>query len=181
MVINQIASDFGSFLSYVNVQVSYTDLQATSGAGAQTLTISGFGGVNSSNALSNVNTGNLVIPANAWLVGIRMIQTTGMTGGSISAMTASLGFLGGSATGILAASNVFNGTAGVVYMVPYYAGSGVTLATLNGITSVPAFTPTITFTPTSDNCSSATAGLVQVQFLFTNISTTVSSSSYTPV
>lgn len=175
MVVTEVASQYASFICYRKVTVNVSDLQATSGAGAKTLTLNGVGGVTTANAASAVNSGNLVIPQGAWLLAIRMKVTADVTGGALTAMTASLGFLGGSATGILAAQDVFGATVGFVY-----APAATALTTINNTTLLPAYTPTITFTPTTDTVSNATAGQIDIEILYTNISTTTSSTSYTP-
>ena len=168
MTIQEIASQFGSFATYRKVSVTYQDLQATSGAGAKTITLTGLGGAGATGAvaLSVVNSGNLVIPQGYAFLVIRMIAKTLFAGGALSALTASLGTVAGTTTTILAAQDVFGATAGTVTVV-----AATAIATLNGITSLPALTPTITFTPTGDSLSNATAGQVDVEFVYINPST----------
>ena len=104
MVVNEVASAYGSFITYRKVTVNYTDLTDAVGGQAQTLSLSGLGGTTPANQLSLVNSGIITIPAGAWLIGARMKVTALFTGGSLATLTASLGISGGSATGIIAAA-----------------------------------------------------------------------------
>ena len=166
MLVQEVASQFGSFLTYRKVTVLYSDLTTTTGGTAQTLSLGGLGGVTSGNALSNVNSGNLVIPAGYWLVGVRMKVTALFTGGSMATLTASVGTASGSGTNLIAASDVLGCTVGTVYS---QAASVITTA--NAITNLPAFTPVVVFTPTTYALSALTAGQLDIELIYTNIST----------
>ena len=167
---------YGSFITYRKVTVSYTDLLGyTTGGAVATLALTGLGGTTPANQLSAVNSGTLVVPAGAWLIGARMKVTALFTGGSLATLTASLGLSGGSATAIIGASDVLGSAVGAVY-----AQAASVLTTLNTTTLLPAYTPVVVFTPTTYALSTLTAGQLDIELIYTNISTTSSNTSYTP-
>ena len=175
MVVNEVASAYGSFITYRKVTVNYTDLTDAVGGQAQTLSLSGLGGTTPANQLSLVNSGIITIPAGAWLIGARMKVTALFTGGSLATLTASLGISGGSATGIIAASDVLGCTVGTVY-----SQAASVLTTINSTTLLPALIPQVTFTPTTYALTALTAGQLDIELIYTNISQTTSNTSYTP-
>ena len=162
MILQEVASQLGSFLTYRKVSVFYTDLAAsTTGGAALTLSLG-----NGNTYLSSVNSGNLVIPAGYWLVGVRMKLVAQFTGGSMGVLTASVGTVSGSGTNLIAATDVLGATVGTVTS---QAASVITTA--NAITSLPAFTPVVVFTPTTYALSVLTAGQLDIEFIYTNVST----------
>lgn len=176
MQVTEVASQFGNFLCYRKVSVGFADLAAsTTGGAALTLALTGLGGTTPANQLSLVNSGALVIPAGAWLIGARMKVTALFTGGGMAVLTASLGLQGGSATAIIAASDVLGSAVGFVY-----AQAASVLTTLNTTTLLPGYTPVVVFTPTTFALSALTTGQLDIELIYTNISTTVSGTSYTP-
>lgn len=162
MYVTEVASQFGSFINYRKVSIFYTDLAAFTTAGAKTLTLSGVGGVTSANALSLVNSGNFIIPQGAMILAARLRVVTPFTGGSLSAVTAAFG-KSAATTALLTASDIFGAAADTLYATATYN-------TVNALSNA-AWTVIATLTPTGDTLSAATAGQMDFEILFTDVST----------
>lgn len=172
MVTQDLASNLGSFVKYLKVQIFYTDLQATSGSGAKTITLTGLGGTGASGfqALSVVNSGNVIIPQAGIILFVRSLLVTPFAGGSLSALTVSFGKTS-SNTFLQSAQDVFGASAGQMY-----ATAAPNTVNVGGNAAI---TLNATFTPTGDNCSAATAGEVDLEIVYLNVSTPVAS-TYNP-
>lgn len=153
-----LAGNLGGDLACISVQFTYLDLQQlTSGSGAKTLN------------LFNILTGPpyntskpLTFPQGSMPVFVRVKHSVAFAGGSLSGMTVSVGKTTGAATTqYTTAFNIFQAVADTTLQE--------TANPTNGQLS--AVTPTVTFTPTGDNCSAATAGVVNIDFLYYNMTT----------
>lgn len=143
MIKQNIVNQFGYGLVAIRVLADYTDLQATSGSGAKL--------INVTDAAGNV----VQVPVNAKIISVNAQTITPFSGGSLSAMTVSLG-KSGSVTYFTATYDVFA------------AVSDTNLQETPGLFKhgqKTALTLTLNFTPTGDNCSAATAGQVAYDIL----------------
>lgn len=155
MQITDLAINHGGQVSLRKFTITYLDLQATSGAGAKALTL-----VETSSPGPSGSPVVFAFPKESIVLGVQVHHTVAFSGGSLSAMTVSLG-KSGSATLFTAAQDIFQAV----------ADTTVQETALFKLGQITALTPAATFTPTGDSCSSATAGSVDIKVAFLNVTT----------
>jgi hypothetical protein len=140
----------GGRLRYVDFTITYKDLQATSGAGAQSI-----------NLTDADNSGvKWVMGQSSKILGVEVKHDTSFSGGSLSAMTVSLG-VSGAVTRYTAAFDVFQAVADTALQE-----TAMFKSVQRSAQQLEA-----TFTPTGDVCSNATAGQVQIRICMLDVST----------
>ncbi len=147
MQYSEVALNLGGAIKVIKFTLTYGDLQATSGAGAKTISLLGPGGT------------TLTFRKGSVVLGVIINPTVAFAGGSLSAMTMSIGLAGGSATAFVSAQTVA--------ALTYFRSGALFVA---GATHVD-FGLTAVFTPSSDTCSAATAGTVDIYVFVAPVST----------
>lgn len=145
MLVTQIASSLGMGTVQYRVSIYASDLNALpNSAGAKTFNLVNVGG----NA-----TNPLVCPQGGKILGVQQHLVTSFSGGTLSAVTLSIGKSGGSATFLTAAFDIFqaSGDTAVQESAGLFKSGQNSQWTLNA-----------TVTPTGDNAANATAGQVDV-------------------
>jgi hypothetical protein len=141
----------GGKLRYVGFTVTYVDLQGTSGSGAKLINLSD----------GDNNAKLFLLGAGSKILGVEAKHSVAFAGGSLSAMTVSLG-ISGSATRYTAAFDCFQAVSDTALQeTALFKSVGRAAQQL-----------ALTFTPTGDNCSAATAGAVEIRILIADVTTT---------
>lgn len=151
MQVRNVAAGLGAGPALRRFEITYLDLQTTSGAGAKTF-----------NLFQNP-TDTVSFPANSMLLGVRKKHSVAFTGGSLSAMTVSVG-KSGSATFFTSAFDVFQAV----------AATTVQETALFKMGQVTALAIIATFTPTGDTCLNCTAGAMIIDIFALPVSTPLS-------
>lgn len=152
MTKQDLAAQYGAGIRTVRFTITYKDLQLTSGSGAKSITI----------ADQNNPTNSFTLPAGSKIMGVVVKQSVAFSGGSLSAMTVSLG-VSGATTRFTSAYDIFAAVADTTLQetAMFKSGQGSTISALLA-----------TFTPTGDTCASCTAGSVDITITyFENTST----------
>lgn len=156
MQVERVALQNGGILSYIRWTITYLDLQATSGAGAKGINL-----VEVSTPGPSGLPANWSLPAGAKIIGSFVKHSVAFSGGSLSAMTVSVGKTG-NATFFTAAQDIFQAVADTTVQENSMFKSG----------QMTALTPIVaTFTPTSDVCSNCSAGSVDIFLAVLEVST----------
>lgn len=140
MVLIYPAINYGAGPKLYSFRVGFADLQATSGAGAKTI------------PLTDASGNTIMFPQGSKFLGVNVKPVVAFAGPAISAMTASVGKAGGTATFFTAAYDVFAAVSDTNLQETALFKSGQTSA----------FSANITFTPTGAANSVCTAGDVAV-------------------
>lgn len=143
MQTSDIALNLGGGATYRKFTFTFADLQTTSGSGAKALSLAQS------------------IPSHGKVLGVYVKPTVAFAGGSLSAMTISIGKTGGSATLLTSAFDIFAAVSDTALQETALFKSAQDLA-------VPL---SATFTPTGDTCANCTAGSVDVYIFFLNVTT----------
>ena len=145
-----LATSLGGRVRFVRFIISYKDLQLTSGSGAKEI------------ALTDADNPTLTfqIPAYGKILGVGLKTTVAFTGGSLSAMTMSLG-VHGALTRFTSAYDVFQAVGDTVLQETSLFKLGQASATALAVS----------FTPTGDTCANCTAGSLFLDILFLDVST----------
>lgn len=153
MTKQDLALNYGGRVRAVRFTVGFADLQATSGSGAKAVT------------LADSDNPSLVftLPNYSKVCGVSVKTTTAFAGGSLSALTVSLG-ISGSATRFTAAYDIFQAVADTTIQETAMWKLGQASAIAGGLI--------LTFTPTGDSCSAATAGAMFVDVFFVEMTST---------
>ena len=149
MVKQGLATNLGSYVKGKSYQISFSDLQGTSGSGAKSFT------------LDTLGQGSLVLY-------VRVKHLTSFAGGNLTAMKVRVGKSGGTTNFFTNDFDVFQAPADGTLLEVSDPPAG----------QLSAMTLTATFTPTGDNCSAATAGLVAIDIFSLNITTPTAVSLY---
>lgn len=136
--ITTVPNNLSTAMPMKTISISYKDLQATSGSGAKTIS-TGF-----------------TIPAGGKILGVYQKTKTVFAGGSLSALTCSVG-KSGTATHFTATYDVMAAVTDTNVQETALFKSG----------QASALAVTAHLTPTGDNCSAATAGEVEITILYT--------------
>lgn len=151
-----LATGLGSMIVFNSYQFTFNDLAATSGSGVKTL--------NLFNKLSGPPYNTSI--AEDWARGsialyIRVKHSVVFAGGSLTGLLMRVGKSGGATNFFTADFNLFTAVA-----------DGNLQETVDiAMGQLSAITPTITFTPTGDSLSAATAGVVNIDVLMALVST----------
>jgi len=127
---------------FYSFQIGYTDLAGTSGSGAKTWNL-------------------ITLPQGTFIQYIRIKHSVAFSGGSISAMTVSVG----KSTGVV---DFFVKTFDI-YQTVYDGALSETFAPAMG--GLAAVTLTATLTPTGDTCANVTAGVVNIDVAVSSVKT----------
>lgn len=156
MTKSDLALQFGAGLRYVHFVISYKDLQATTGSGAKSIQLA-----DQDNPSLTFNITSNGVTGGGKILGVAVRPTVSFAGGSLSAMTVSLGVTG-ALTRFTTAYDVFQAVGDTVLQeTPLFKLGQFSSTALQA-----------TFTPTSDNCSAATAGSVSIDICYLDLSTT---------
>ncbi len=158
MNVSEIASSLGMGVRQFKVSIFAADLLAFTTAGAKSFDITGVGG---SGFLSAVNNGKLYIPQAGKVLGVQQHLVTPFSGGTLSAVTCSVGKSGGSTTFLAAAFDVFQAAGDTVVQETALFKSGQNSA----------WPVNVTFTPTGDVLGNATAGQVDIYIVLLSTTT----------
>lgn len=145
MQISELATGLGQGITFRRFTFTYLDLQATSGSGAKALAM-------------------FTLAAGAIIMGVRVKHSVAFAGGSLSAMTVSVGKTG-SLTFFTSTQDIFQAVADTTVQETalFKHGQQTALAVVAN------------FAPTGDNCSAATAGTVDIDVAMLVVSTDFSS------
>ncbi len=151
-----LATGLGSMIVFNSYQFTFNDLAAIVGSGVKT--------VNLFNALSGPPYNTSI--AEQWARGsialyIRVKHSVVFAGGSLTGLLMRVGKSGGATNFFVPDFNLFSTVADGTLVE-------VTSLTMGQLSAV---TPTVTFTPTGDSCSAATAGVVNIDVLMALVST----------
>lgn len=156
MTKSDLALQFGAGLRYVHFAISYKDLQATNGSGAKTLQLADQD--NPSRTFTITSNG---VTGGGKILGVSVHPTVSFAGGALSAMTVSLGVTG-ALTRFTSAYDIFAAVSDTnLQETPLFKLGQFSSTALQA-----------TFTPTGDNCSAATAGSVDIDICYLDLSTT---------
>lgn len=144
MTTEYLPLSMGGGVQCLEITATYSDLAATSGSGAKTIAVT--------DAAGNAQ----YIPQGAIVTGIVVKPTTAFSGGSISALTMSVGKSGGSTTYLTSAYDIFAAVADANQQETTKFASG----------QYTRWQPVLVFTPTGANCSAATAGVVWIRIFY---------------
>lgn len=156
-----IITGLGGAISTVKYTLTYSDL--TTAGTSQTISLNanpGGNAVNTPATSTPINSANFQIPQTGKVLTCTIHHTTAFSGGAITAMTVSVGKVGGSNTFVAPAFNVFTGAADTNLQESFAVGSG----------QITAWGVTVTFTSTGGNVNAATAGSVDIYITYLNVS-----------
>jgi hypothetical protein len=159
---SDVALQMGGKISGTQFIISWQDLAAIVGAGAQSINFTDAGNSNQifllppGPGVAAVNS----TPGGGKLIGIEVKETVTFAGGAISALTVSIGRLG-SLTLFTAAYALMQAVADTTLQETALFKAGGRLQ----------FPPLLTFTPTGGNLSLMTAGSLTVTLYYLNVST----------
>lgn len=148
-----LALNYGGRVRCTRFTIGFADLQATSGAGAKSIVM----------ADANNPSLSFTIPAFSKIVGASVSPQTSFTGGSLSAMTFSLG-VSGALTRFTAAFDVFAAVSDTNLQETAMWKLGQKSALVGALLG--------TFTPTGDSNSNCTAGALFVDIYWVEQTTT---------
>lgn len=164
---SDVALQAGGKISQTQFIITYADLAAITGAGAQSINFTDADNTSSGGSATIFyipNAGGVLAtgstPGGGKILGIEVKEQTTFVGTSITALTISVGRSG-------------NNTA---FTAPFALMQTVADTTLQETSLFKAggraqFAPTVTFTPTGGNLSAMTAGSVTVTITYLNVST----------
>lgn len=152
MTKKDFAVQYGNGVRATIFTVTFADLQAISGSGAQPITLA-----DADNPLKL-----FTIPQYSRIMSIMVKTSVAFTGGSLSGMTMSLGVTG-AVTRFTAAYNIFQTIGDTVLQETASPASGQ-YSTINAIIA--------TFTPTADTLANCTAGQLEIEILWAEVTST---------
>lgn len=160
-----IAATLGTGNQYLKYTIGYTDLAAQTAATTPTTfylaTDPGGNSLQTPSTSSPPNAANFVIPQAGVIIYAKVHHTVSFSGGSLTAMTVSVGKVGGTATFVTPAFNVFQGSSDNTLQEVFNVASG----------QISPWGLTVTFTGDgTHNLSGATAGSVDIYIMYMNVS-----------
>lgn len=144
-----LAGNLGGTIQFWSIQFTYVDLQGTSTASGVANTFNLYNQLYGPPYNQSVA---MTIPQGSFILYTRVKASTPFAGGSLSAMTVSLGKSGSANNFFTQAYDVFQAVADGTLQE--------TFAQPNGQLS--SYTPTVTFTPTGDTLAHCTAGVLNI-------------------
>ena len=153
-----LATNLGGAIQFWSFQFTYSDLAGNAAASGVAATLNLY------NTLSGPpynTTTAMTFPQGSFIIYTRVKHSTPFTGGSISAMTVSVGKSGGAVNFFTQAFNVFQSVADGTLQETFAQPMGQLSAT----------TPTVTFTPTGDKVANCTAGVLNIDIAVAMVTT----------
>lgn len=160
-----IAASLSNGDAFVKYTIAFGDLAAAAaGTGAITFFLStdpGGNAIQTASTTAPPNAVNFVVPQAGMIKYAKIHHTVAFAGGSLTAMTCSVGKLGGTATFVAPAFNVFQAVADTTLQETFNVASG----------QITAWGVTVTFTGDGvHNTNGVTAGSVDIYINYTNVS-----------
>lgn len=161
-----LAASLGPNIAFLKYTITYNDLAALAAATTPTTfylaTDPGGNPFQAPSTTAPPSASNFVIPQAGYINYVKIHPTISFTGGSTTACTVSVGKLGGSATFVAPAFNVFQAVADTTLQETFAVASG----------QLSAWGITVTFTGDGvRNLTAYTAGSVDIYISYTAVST----------